>query len=91
MPRMSWIAVLLFVGGLTSSAQAWGESLSVEVTVSPRVQKGRISPYVFGAGIDHKTNPLRYPKYPEKVLRNISESGLREDPRAADQHPATST
>ncbi len=51
--------------------------LSVEVRVSPRVQKGRISPYIFGAGIDHKTNPLRAPKYPEKVLKDIAESGLR--------------
>lgn len=78
MPRTLWIATLLFVvGGLASSARTSGESLSVEVTVSPRVQKGRISPYVFGAGIDHKTNPLRYPKYPDKVLRDIGESGLR--------------
>ena len=41
------------------------------------MQKGRISPYVLGAGIDHKTNPLRTPRYPEKVLKDIAESGLR--------------
>lgn len=70
-------AVLFIAGGLIPFA--WGQSaeLSVEVRVSPRVEKGRISPYVFGAGIDHKTNPLRAPRYPEKVLRDIEESGLR--------------
>ena len=53
------------------------EGLSVDVSVSPRTQKGRISPYIFGAGIDAKTNPLRAPKYPRKVLRDIADSGLR--------------
>ena len=80
MPHVPQTVILLWivvVGGLTPSARAWEQKLSVEVTVSPRMQKGRISPYVFGAGIDHKTNPLRYPKYPEKVLRDIGESGLQ--------------
>lgn len=70
-------ALLTIVGGLAPSARAWQPRKSVDVTVRPRIQKGRISPYVFGAGIDAKTNPLRYPKYPERVLRNIRESGLR--------------
>ncbi len=59
------------------SIPAVGEELSVEIQVFPRVQQGAISPYIFGAGIDHKTNPLRAPMYPEKVLRDIEESGLR--------------
>ena len=59
------------------AACAEDDKLSVEVTVNPRARKGRISPYIFGAGIDHKTNPLRFPKYPEQVLRDIGESGLQ--------------
>ena len=70
-------AVLLISGGLIPFARVQSAELSVEVRVSPRVEKGRISPYVFGAGIDHKTNPLRAPRYPEKVLKDIEESGLR--------------
>lgn len=69
--------VLLDVRGLISAAGGHASQPSVDVQVKPRVQKGRISPYVFGAGIDHKTNPLRAPRYPEKVLRDIAESGLR--------------
>ena len=61
----------------SSPTRIRAEELYVDVHVSPRVQKGRISPYVFGAGIDHKTNPLRAPKHPEKVLKDIAESGLR--------------
>ncbi len=56
---------------------AHGEALHVEVVVDPREQKGQISPYVFGAGIDPKTNPLRVPRYPDKVRRDIADSGLR--------------
>lgn len=56
---------------------AHSEELSVEVDVYPREQKGHISPYLFGAGIDAKTNPLRAPKYPQKVLQDIADSGLR--------------
>lgn len=79
---MSWnsvsIVALLFVTvGVYPFAQARAEELTVEVRISPGVEKGRISPYVFGAGIDHKTNPLRAPRYPEKVLNDIAESGLR--------------
>ena len=70
-------AVLFIACGVISFARAQAAELSVEVRVSPRVEKGRISPYIFGAGIDHKTNPLRTPKYPEKVLEDIAESGLR--------------
>ncbi len=54
-----------------------GEELSIEITVSPDEKIGRISPYIFGAGIDPKTNPLRFPEYPNKVLRDIADSGLR--------------
>ncbi|MDA1053183.1 MAG: hypothetical protein O3C40_22250 [Planctomycetota bacterium] len=69
--------VLMVVGAIWPCMSVVAEELSVELQVMPRVQQGRISPYIFGAGIDHKTNPLRAPKYPEKVLRDIGESGLR--------------
>ena len=65
------------LGGILACAMARGEELNVEVTVHPRKERGRISPYIFGAGIDPKTNPLRFPKYPDGVLRDIAESGLR--------------
>ena len=74
------LLLIVVVGGLAPTARVWEQRLSVEVTVSPCVQKGRISPDVFGAGIDHKTNPLRYPKYPKKVLRDIGKSGLQNCP-----------
>ena len=75
--RTSATALLCVVAALAPSARGSAAELSVRVRVSPAVQKGRISPYVFGAGIDAKTNPLRAPRYPEKVLRDIAESGLR--------------
>jgi len=70
-------AVLCMVGGIVLCLQVAAEELAVEVQISPRVQQGRISPYIFGAGIDAKTNPLRAPRYPKKVLKDIAESGLR--------------
>ena len=74
--RISITAILAALA-LFPLARARSEELRVEVTVQPRELKGRISPYIFGAGIDAKTNPLRAPKYPEKVLRDIADSGLR--------------
>ena len=71
------VAVLCVVGAFVPSARVNSEELSVDVRINPGVQKGMISPYIFGAGIDAKTNPLRAPKYPEKVLLDIAESGLR--------------
>ncbi len=69
---------LVFVCGATwPCAPVCGDEPSVEVTVYPHEQKGRISPYVFGAGIDAKTNPLRAPRYPDRVMKDIAESGLR--------------
>ena len=53
------------------------EELEVRIEIGTGVPKGRISPFIFGAGIDHKTNPLRAPQYPDKVLRHVAESGLR--------------
>jgi alpha-L-arabinofuranosidase len=66
----------LFYGVLFACAWVRGEELNVDVTVFPQEQKGRISPYIFGAGIDAKTNPLRAPKYPDRVLQDIADSGL---------------
>ena len=72
------LATVLFdVQGLIAATGRHAAHPSVEVRVRPRVTRGRISPYIFGAGIDHKTNPLRAPRYPEKVLRDIADSGLR--------------
>lgn len=70
-------AGILVSGLVFSCVRVPGEELSVEIAVDPFVEKGRISPYVFGAGIDAKTNPLRFPKYPDKVLQDIADSGLR--------------
>ena len=53
------------------------EELSVRIRIDATVRRGQISPFIFGAGIDNKTNPLRAPKYPEQVLKHIAESGLR--------------
>ena len=58
-------------------AHSLAEELEVRIEIDTSVRKGRISPFIFGAGIDHKTNPLRAPRYPDKVLRHIAESGLR--------------
>ena len=71
------LSVIVAALTLFSMAQAHSEALRVDVVIQPLDLKGRISPYIFGAGIDAKTNPLRAPKYPEKVLRDIAESGLR--------------
>ena len=71
----TWAVML--VGAFWPCLPVVADELSVDLQVMPCVQKGRISPYVFGAGIDAKTNPLRAPKYPEKVFRDIGESGLR--------------
>lgn len=54
-----------------------GAGLRVEVTVRADRVAGPISPLVFGAGIDHKTSPLRAPKYLDTVLKDFAESGLR--------------
>ena len=62
---VSW--AVMVVGALGACLPAVAEELSVELQIMPREQKGRISPYIFGAGIDAKTNPLRAPKYPERV------------------------
>lgn len=58
-------------------ACAAADELSVQIKIDTTVRRGPISPLIFGAGIDHKTNPLRAPKYPDKVLKHIAESGLR--------------
>ncbi len=75
--RVVLAAVSLLAGGLIPDARAQSEESSVSLRVSPLAENGPVSPFVFGAGIDHKTNPLRAPRYPEKVLQDISDSGLR--------------
>ena len=69
--------IVVVCGALSLCAPVLGNEVSVEVTVYPLEQKGRISPYIFGAGIDAKTNPLRAPRYPTTVMKDIAESGLR--------------
>lgn len=72
-------AVAAFASGVTLDwyQPANAAELSVQIDIDPDKEKGRISPFIFGAGIDNKTNPLRAPRYPDKVLRWIGESGLR--------------
>lgn len=62
---------------LCSLAPAAENDLKVRVEVFPNQLQGQVSPYIFGAGIDAKTNPLRAPKDPEKVFQDIADSGLR--------------
>ena len=71
------LPALLVVSAALWPAHTVAEELSVQIEIDTNVQKGRISPFIFGAGIDNKTNPLRAPKHPDKVLRHIAESGLR--------------
>ena len=75
--RLIVAAVLAVVWAAAPRARAETTGLRVQVDIHPNRTAGPISPYVFGAGIDAKTNPLRFPKHPDKVLRDIAESGLR--------------
>ena len=80
--RLPSFVIRLVLGLHVVSAVLWpedsiAEELEVRIEIDTSVQKGRISPFIFGAGIDHKTNPLRAPQYPDKVLSRIAESGLR--------------
>ena len=54
----------------------------VDIEMFPERSLGPISPYVFGAGIDHKTNPMRFCRYPEQVAKgpSIPMSGLEPPP-----------
>ena len=76
---LSAIAAVAIVAARTLVPCVCAETggLRVEVIIQPGRVVGPISPYIFGAGIDAKTNPLRFPQYPRKVLRDIAESGLR--------------
>lgn len=49
----------------------------VDLEILPEESLGPVSPLVFGAGIDHKTNPMRFCRYPDQVARDIAESHLR--------------
>jgi len=71
------VAVLMAGVAADWCQSADAEEVSVRIDIDLSRQKGPISPFIFGAGIDHKTNPLRVPRYPEKVLNRIGESGLR--------------
>ena len=48
-----------------------------DIAIFPERGLGAVSPYVFGAGIDHKTNPMRFCRHPDRVAKDIAESGLR--------------
>lgn len=71
------VAALVTASTVPCIERARAEELSVRIEIDPTSEKGPISPFIFGAGIDHKTNPLRAPRYPEKVLRHFGESGLK--------------
>jgi len=49
----------------------------VRLDVYPDRISGPISPYVFGAGLDHKTSPMRFARHPDLATRHVRESGLR--------------
>jgi hypothetical protein len=74
-------AVMFIAGELIPFAWVQSAELSVDVRVSPRVEKGRISPYVFGAEIDHKTertttNSARDSPVPVAVARGVVHATL---------------
>lgn len=68
-------AALLASCGFVASVCA--ESPRVDIEVFAERSRGPVSPYVFGAGIDHKTNPMRFCRHPEQVAKDIAESNLR--------------
>lgn len=70
-------AVCALLGALPLCAVADAQALRVQVDVNPEQVLGPVSSYVFGAGIDAKTNPLRAPRYLDQVYTDIAESGLR--------------
>ena len=74
--RIVRIVGALWACQLLLCAWACAQPLSVNVHVRPEETQGRISPHIFGAGIDAKTNPLRAPRYPDKVMEDLAESGL---------------
>lgn len=73
---MPTLALLLALA-LPASLLAQTTALQVRVDVDPNRSLGAVSPYVFGAGIDAKTSPLRAPRHLDQVYRDIAESGLR--------------
>ena len=80
-------ALLLLAAWAPLCAVAAAEPPRVQVAVRPGQQLGPISPAIFGAGIDAKTNPLRSPRYPDRVFQDIAESGLRWPPPVAIRYP----
>ena len=68
-------ALLAFCGFVASICAA--DPPRVDIEIFPERSLGPISPYVFGAGIDHKTNPMRFCQYPEQVAKDIADSKLR--------------
>lgn len=46
----------------------------VDIEVFPETSLGPVSPYVFGAGIDHKTNPMRFGIEPLMQINFVGES-----------------
>lgn len=75
-PAVRLGAALLASCGFVASVCA-AESPRVDIEIVPEKSLGPVSPYVFGAGIDHKTNPMRFCRYPEQVAKDIAESNLR--------------
>jgi alpha-L-arabinofuranosidase len=72
-----FLTALLAVSLVLPGSAVRAADRKVEVTVRPNRVAGPVSPYVFGAGFDPKTNPIRVAKYPDKVSQDIAESGLR--------------
>jgi alpha-L-arabinofuranosidase len=77
MVRWFWSTAVTAATAFLWSGTVAADEHAVTVRVEPRHERGAISPFIFGAGIDAKTNPLRSPADPDKVFRDIAESGLR--------------
>jgi alpha-L-arabinofuranosidase len=70
-------AVALAAWALLGVTCAAADPPRVAIDLFPERSRGVVSPYVFGAGVDHKTAPMRFCRYPEKVATDVADSGLR--------------
>jgi alpha-L-arabinofuranosidase len=75
---LRFAAMALALAGFLWNAHAAEPDIKpVRLDIYPEQVSGPISPYVFGAGLDHKTSPMRFARYPDLVARQVRESGLR--------------
>ncbi len=74
--KVLFASILVFPAS-TACVLAGEQNPRAHIEIFPEKSRGPVSPYIFGAGIDAKTNPMRFPAYPDKLAEDIKESGLR--------------